>query len=95
MISTVFSVMFNIFNTLLMTFVFQNKKLKYTLVIIVYALQTIILVFTNFILDEMDKRSIEALVIAVVYTLILGPAFLFMTSAIMQETIDESNLSIA
>ena len=79
MVSTVFSVMFNIFDTLLMTFVFHNRTIKNVLVGMIYIVQIFILVATNFILDEMNYYATIALMMAVVYTLLLIPFFLYVT----------------
>lgn len=92
MLSSVFSVMFNIFNTILMVFVIKETNIKYILVCVIFILQTIILIVTNFKFEIISTHAIIALTISVIYTLILVPAFLFMTNAILQEAIDESKL---
>jgi hypothetical protein len=93
MLSSVFSVMFNLFNSLFMVFVFDNKIVRYSLVGTIFVLQIIILIATNFTFENLSSHAIIAIVIAIAYQGILVPAFLYLTNAILQETIDEANIS--
>ena len=93
MLSTVFSVMFTIFNTILMSFLFEDKKLRNVLISITYTAQTFILYFTNFIWDDVSYHTVTALTIAILFTIILIPSFGYLTDAIMQESINEQKIN--
>jgi len=93
MLSSVYSVMFNLFNTLFMVFVIDNKIVKFSLTAIIFVLQIVILIATNFTFKNISGHAVIALAIAIVYQGILVPAFLFLTNSIMQETIDEANIN--
>ena len=95
MITSVFSVMFNVFNTLFIMFTFQSNFMKRLLVFLVFFLQIVVLVFTNFVLTDMSYHTYMALSISVVYTLILVPSFVFIIDALLNETIDEAKISYA
>ena len=93
MLSTVFSVMFTIFNTILMSFLFEDKRMRNWLIITTYVAQTVILYTTNFIWDGLSYHTITALIIAILFTIILIPAFGYLTDAIMQEAINEMKIN--
>lgn len=93
MLSSVFSVMFNIFNSMLIVLVFPDKLIKNILVCIVFVTQTFVLIYTNFIFEGISTHAVIALVIALVYTAILIPSFLYVTNAILKEAEDEALLS--
>jgi len=82
MLTTVFSVMFSIFNALLMGFVFESKFQKNILISLIFGLQLSVLLYTNFIFSDMSFHSIISLTIAIVFTLILIPAFGYIINAI-------------
>lgn len=83
--------MINIFNSVLITFVFDDKKQRYALVGSIFILQIFILILSQFIFDENTKwHSLIAILIAVLYTFILVPVFLYLTNAIMEETLQEA-----
>jgi len=89
MLSTVFSVMFTIFNSILMSFIYTNGKMKSFLVGVLYSLQMIVLMWTNFNFNDMTFHSVMSIVIAIVYTIILIPAFGYLSDSILKETLDE------
>jgi len=94
MLSTVFSVMFTIFNSILMSFIFERAYVKSLVVGILYSLQIFVLMWTNFKFNDMTFHSWVAVIIAAIYTMILIPAFGTLSDSILQETIDEQKLGI-
>lgn len=74
--TAVFTVMFNIFNSMLITYTYESFKVKAWLISIIFFLQTIILVITNFKFDEITQKAISVLLIVVVFTAIMVPSFI-------------------
>lgn len=83
MLSTVFSVIFTIFNTILTNFLIEDKKVRNTLNVLVYFLQLFILTWTNFIFTDLSMHTITALIIAFIFIIILIPSFSYLADAIM------------
>jgi len=67
--------------------------LKNGLVIIIFVFQIFSILWTAFDFTDMSYHSIIALVIAILFTMILIPAFGLITNSIMQESIEEQKLS--
>lgn len=76
MLSTLFSVIFSIFNTQLASQVVANVYLKSSLTIIVFVCELGVILFTNFKTENMTKHTIKAISIAVVFLIIMIPKFL-------------------
>ena len=49
--TAIFTVMFNIFNSLLITYTYDSFRVKAWLISIIFSLQTIVLITTNFKFD--------------------------------------------
>jgi hypothetical protein len=75
MLSTLFSVIFAIFNVQLANLVVQNVYIKTSLTVLVYCLELGIIIFTNFKLVNMTTHTIKAIAIAVVFLIIMIPKF--------------------
>ena len=93
MLTTLFSVVFTIYNSIMMGFCYRNSTIKNVLVGILYSLQTIILMATNFDFSDISVHSSISILIAVVYTLILVPTFSVLIKSILNETINEQKLA--
>lgn len=68
--------------------------------IIAYILQTSILfmvqfsvLYSTFKFEDMSEHTITALTISIIYTLILGPAFVWISDNIKQETFNEAKIN--
>ena len=83
MLSTLFSVIFAIFNVQLANLVVINVYIKTTMTIIVYALELAVIVFTNFKLENMTTHTTKAITIAVIFLIVMIPKFLQINSAII------------
>lgn len=80
MLSTVFSVIFSMSNSMLMGFVYSDQvMLKNILVSTIFISQIFTLCWTNFIFTDMSYHSWVALLIAIIFTMILIPSFGYMT----------------
>jgi len=93
MLSTLFSVVFTIFASILMTFTFENGLSLKVASGSLYVAQTVILLVTNFDATDLSYHTLISVFIAVVYTIVLVPVFFFLTDAILKETLDEQKLS--
>ena len=63
-----------------MGFVFPNQYfLKNVLVSVIFVLQTFVLMYTNFYFDDLSYHTIISILIAIIFTLILIPAFGYIT----------------
>lgn len=76
MLSTLFSVIFAIFNVQLANLVVTNVYIKTTMTIIVYALELSVIIFTNFKLENMTTHTTKAITIAVIFLIVMIPKFL-------------------
>ena len=83
MLSTLFSVIFAIFNVQLANLVVINVYIKTTMTIIVYALELAVIIFTNFKLENMTTHTTKAITIAVIFLIVMIPKFLQINSAII------------
>lgn len=78
----VFSVMFNIFNVVLISFIHQNKLQRYIQIIVAMTFNCMTIIFTNFTLQDISETAIITIVVSVLYTAILVPSFLWISDAI-------------
>ena len=75
MLSTLFSVIFAIFNVQLANLVVENVYIKMSLMVLVYTLELGVIIFTNFKLEHMTTHTAKAISIAVVFLIIMIPKF--------------------
>lgn len=87
----VFSVMFNIFNVVLISFIHQEKLQRYIQIVIAMSFNCLSIIFTNFTLDGISETAVITIIISVIYTAILVPCFLWISDAMAQEALDEAN----
>ena len=76
MLSTLFSIIFAIFNVQLGNMVILNVYIKTSLTILVYLLELAVVIFTNFKLENMTNHTTKAITIAVIFLVIMIPKFL-------------------
>ena len=93
MLSTVFSVVFTVMNTLLASMVNDNQRENYLFTILIFIGTIITMVVHDFSLEDMNHHTIQALIIALIFSCILGPSFVYFSKAIIQETMSEARLS--
>jgi hypothetical protein len=93
MLSTVFSVLFAIFNCYLASMVIYDFAVKAVCTMLVFALVEYTIIETNFIFGDVTSHTWTALVIAIAYTCIMIPAFGLISQKIMDETMFEAKLS--
>lgn len=87
----VFSVMFNIFNVVLISFIHQHKLSRYIQITIAMSFNCLTIIFTNFTLEDISETAIVTIIVSVVYTAIIVPSFLWISDAISQEALDEAS----
>ena len=93
MLSTVFSVIFAIFNTYLASMTIYNPKLKLPMTVITFVVVIFSVMQTNFIWEDLTYHTTVSIVIAIVYTIVLVLAFGFISQSIMDEQVNEAKLS--
>lgn len=76
MLSTLFSIIFAIFNVQLGNMVIINVYIKTSLTILVYLLELAVVIFTNFRLENMTNHTTKAITIAVIFLVVMIPKFL-------------------
>ena len=76
MLSTLFSIIFAIFNVQLGNMVISNVYIKTSLTVLVYILELVVVIFTNFRLENMTNHTTKAITIAVIFLVIMIPKFL-------------------
>ena len=75
MLSTMFSVMFCFFNCFLGNMVIADWRIRTSLSAFVFSFLTFTLMFTNFTFNGMNTKTMVTMFIAVIYIMILIPAF--------------------
>lgn len=93
MITTVFSVIFAIFNTYLANCVIYNIYVKTIMTSVVLFIELFSIIFTNFKFETMDTFTMKQLIIALVFAIIMVPKFNQINNAIVNESITEAKLS--
>jgi len=88
-LSTVFSVMFTIFNSLLLTYLIKSRRCIRFMLAFVYVLQFTILLLTNFDFTEVSYLSIATLGVNLGFTVLLVPAFQYVSETLLGELIEE------
>jgi low temperature requirement protein LtrA len=84
----VFSSMFNIFNTILLSFSFQSdkKNTKNILVSIMFTVNMAFVIVTNFSFEHISTMGILTVTFSIVFTVIVVPSFLWIINAMLSET---------
>lgn len=85
---SVLAMMIAIFNSILILFVFEDKFKKILMVTVLYVFQTSSLILTNYDLSDLSSHSIISIVIAILFTAILVPAFIMIISTILNESLE-------
>ena len=89
-LSTVFAVIFTIFNTILGNLILADFWKKLLATIVVYVLLFVVIFWTNFTYsDTMQYGTIVSIVIAITYGVMLVPSFLWITQTINDEVVNE------
>ena len=86
-LSTMFSLIFCVFNTLLGNLILIDFTKKAIATIIVYLLVFLSIFMTSFTFDNMQQETMIALGIAITFFIILIPAFLWLTQTIQDEIV--------
>ena len=85
MLSTVFSVMFTILNSILLSYLMKTVRDKLIMLFSVYILQFAILIGTTFDFAQTSYLTIAALAISTTFVLIFVPSFHFVSNSIIDE----------
>jgi hypothetical protein len=87
----VFSSMFNIFNTILLSFSFQSdkKNIRNILVSIMFTVNMAFVIVTNFSFVNISTMGIITVIFSIVFTVIVVPSFLWIINAMLSETFKE------
>ena len=93
MLSTVFSVLFAIFNCYLASMVIYDYRVKAVCTMFVFGLVQYTIIQTNFIFGDITYHTTISLMISIGYTCIMIPAFGWISQKINDETIFEAKLS--
>ena len=75
MLSTVFTVLFAVFNTYLASMVVNDYRVKVVCTALVFILVEFTIIQTNFILGDITMHTTTSLIIAIGYTCLMIPAF--------------------
>lgn len=92
MLSTVYSVIFSIFNTYLGSMLIEsdNIKLPMTLLVLITTMGSIL--YTSFIWHDMTYHTVVSLVIGIIYGLVTVIAFKYISKGIEEENLNEAKL---
>lgn len=93
MLSTVFSVLFAIFNCYLASMVIYDYRVKAVCTMLVFGLVQYTIIQTNFIFGDITYHTTISLIISIGYTCVMIPAFGWISQKINDETIFEAKLS--
>jgi hypothetical protein len=88
-LSTVFSVLFAVFNTFLASIIFENVILKLTMTFLVFGFVTFSVISTTFIFDDLNYHTTVSLVMSISYTCLIVPSFGYISTGILMETAEE------
>ena len=75
MLSTMFSVIFCFCNCFLGNLFIKDGRVRAALSIFVFMFLTFTLMFTNFVFEGMNIKTVVVILIAIIYLMILIPAF--------------------
>jgi hypothetical protein len=81
-LSTVFSILFAIFNTFLASMVFENIFFKLSMTFIVFGFVSFSIISTTFIFENLTYHTTVSLVMSIVYTCLMVPSFGYISSGI-------------
>ena len=88
-LSTVFSVLFAVFNTFLASLIFENAILKLVMTFLVFGFVTFSVISTTFIFDDLTYHTTVSLVMSITYTCLMVPSFGYISTGILNETAEE------
>ena len=89
MLSAVFSVIFTIFNSLLLSFLIKNKKYVKAILGVVYLMMFSILIFTNFDFTHVVYLSVATILLSLIFACLLVPFFQIVSDSIITEAFEE------
>lgn len=87
MLSTVFSVLFAIFNCYLASMVIYDFRVKCICTCFVFIIVEYTIIQTNFIFGDITIHTTASLIISIAYTAIMIPTFGYISQKIQDETI--------
>ena len=85
MMTTVFSVIFAIFNTLIASLIIRNQNIKLPLSVLLFIVEIVSIIQTNFVWEDMSLYTTGCIIIFIIYTVVLVLAFGFLSQGIMDE----------
>ena len=80
-------------NCLLITFLQDNYKIKRFQIVSVFVIQALMWIFIKFDLTDMSYHAWIAMIIAIVFSLGLGPIFMYLLDAIVTESMNFVKIS--
>lgn len=93
MLRSLFATMFVIYNTFIGNMLMDKRAHMYYLTGSIWFFNISIILYTHYDFTDFTYESIVQVVIAVVYTLVLIPAFLYVVNCINSEYLEEANLA--
>jgi uncharacterized membrane protein len=81
-LSTVFSVLFAVFNTFLASMVFSNVCFKFVMTFVIFGFVSYSIIATTFIFDDLTYHTTVALAMSISYICMMVPAFGYISSGI-------------
>lgn len=92
-LSTVFSVLFAVFNSILASMIFDHQVMKLCMTFVVFGFVTFSIITTTFIFDDLTYHTTVSLVMSIVYTCLMVPAFCIISAGIQNELSEEIRMS--
>jgi hypothetical protein len=88
-LSTVFSVLFAVFNSFLASIIFDNPILKLVMTFVVFGFVTFSVITTTFIFDDLTYHTTVSLIMSISYVCLIIPSFGYISTGILNETQEE------
>ena len=88
-LSTLFSVLFTIFNTFIASLIFNTGMLKIVSTIVVFSFMLFSVIYTTFIFEDLTYHTTMSLAIAIIFSIIMIPAFGYIIHGIQSELSEE------
>lgn len=95
MLSTVYSVIFSIFNTYLGSMLLESNRIKLPMTLMVLLTTMGSILYTNFIWYDMTYHTVVSLIIGIIYGIITVIAFKFISKGIEDENLNEAKLAFS
>jgi hypothetical protein len=81
-LSTVFSVLFAVFNTFLAAMIFDNNIIKLVMTFTVFGFVSYSVIYSSFVFGDLTYHTTVSLVMSIIYTCMMIPAFGYISSGI-------------